>query len=332
MLKKCTILWILFLLVLPLAGIQADSSESEVFCGDLPAADCQLLTESEAVMNQVQSFAMAMSMSVEITGEEPALMTIEGEGRLAIDPELADMTSDVQDMAPMEEMQATLALVEEVLAGIDGTLSIELAQTGGGEEDTQMTLSLLMKDGVIVLDAASLESVFGDSTGSMEWFGLDTAGITELLMSDELMQEGMDDMTDEYQDYPEMAPAIERLPDSEVNGIAVAVFESALGYSALSSLTGLIAIADPSAAGDGSLDTAIDGMLSMRQYIGLEDHYLHRAELSMTIGMAVDETDAGSMDMSMSLNLSDFNQPVAVEIPEDAMILPLMMMMQMGQQ
>ena len=33
----------------------------------------------------------------------------------------------------------------------------------------------------------------------------------------------------------------------------------------------------------------------------------------------------------MTIDLSDFNQPVAVEIPEDAFIIPLAMMMMMAE-
>ena len=38
----------------------------------------------------------------------------------------------------------------------------------------------------------------------------------------------------------------------------------------------------------------------------------------------------GSFTVTVDFLLSDHNEPVVVELPEDAMILPLMMLLQMG--
>ena len=51
----------------------------------------------------------------------------------------------------------------------------------------------------------------------------------------------------------------------------------------------------------------------------------------MTLAGDVYELDSdGSIVMDMSMEVFDFNEPVEVEIPEDAFVFPLAMMMAMG--
>ena len=60
MVKKCMILVVLVLLLMPLLIVQAESTH----CGDLSDADCQIILNNIAVMDEVHSFAFDMGCTL----------------------------------------------------------------------------------------------------------------------------------------------------------------------------------------------------------------------------------------------------------------------------
>ena len=113
--------------------------------------------------------------------------------------------------------------------------------------------------------------------------------------------------------------SIVRLADDEVNGIPVAVFESEFDAGELMALFDLEAT-------DGIVTSTAAMTGSMRQYIGLSDFHVYRAELAVT---AADDAEGSTIDIALDIRLSDFNAPLTVELPADAFIFPLEFLMQM---
>ena len=83
-------------------------------------------------------------------------------------------------------------------------------------------------------------------------------------------------------------------------------------------------------------DMTDDAELIIQIYVGLADFYTRR--VTMTMYMTVDADDSGFGDVGeiqvefvMSADVSDHGQPVEVEIPEDAFVFPLAMLLQMNE-
>ena len=144
----------------------------------------------------------------------------------------------------------------------------------------------------------------------------------------------------------EQVVTITRLPDGEVNGVAVAVFDYEFDVPAFFELPSvneaMTQLSDEDALTFALLTTMMsdvfDNMqMSIRTSVGLEDFYTHRAIVDFAMeldGESMGYADSGvaSTQFSFDVVMSEHNQPVEVEIPEDAFILPLSMLLQMGSQ
>ena len=64
--KKITLLIALVVLLIVVAGVQADSTEDAILCGGLAEADCAIKKSNSEVMDELQAFAMALSMRMDI--------------------------------------------------------------------------------------------------------------------------------------------------------------------------------------------------------------------------------------------------------------------------
>ena len=314
--KRNLTMALLFALTLLLA-LPATADSSDVFCGDLPAGDCQLLRDAAANMDALSSMAfdMRLTLAFDAYGESSEI-ALGASGSLAMSPEsleAAKSAADFESMTLDEDMAATL---DGLIAGLSGAIDLDIALP----EEEGMALSLLIKDGVIVLDMSALGALMGegDAAESEELFGLDANGIFSYLAADPSMSEHM--MTGEADASLEDATSITRLPDGEVNGLSVAVFESEIGSNALFADMGAELANSVAGADYASYDSI---SLTMREYIGLDDQRTHRVEASMAT-----EGDMG-MTLQLWLDMSAFNQPVNVSLPEDVMAFPLAMMMQM---
>ena len=326
MLKRVRLLIALTLLLLPIAGAQADSMDGDVFCGDLQASDCQILLDNAAVMDEIFSAAFSMSMDMQASGDAPEdnmRLSGAGSGSLAVDPTLL---ADILAAQAEPDGDSIGALIELALTAMSGEFMLDL-NIDSSAEPLAMTLSLRLKDGVIAFNAGAMEEFTGESMEGFEWFGVDVSGA----LDDVLMQAGMDSLpgvADPSAMEKEVAHAlaVTRLADDVVAGIPVAVFETRIDAGSVASLYMGEAL---EAAGSEQ------GELISRHYIGLADHFTRR----MTIAgdMALPKSEAGeiagnvNLAMNIGIDMSAFNQPVSVEIPEDAMVFPLAMMMQMGE-
>jgi hypothetical protein len=355
MYKRLLILLTLILSVAPLASVNAQSlAEGFDYCLFLPADDCQILVQSTEVMSEVGSFAFDMSLVYDIAieggnlGIDDLSFGIDGSGLLALDVETFNKYKDLAMSDPAAYMDQLPTILDGLLSGVEGEIYLEvslpdiLAMMTGGT--TEIPLNLLMKDGVYVIDVASLEEALGQDPSGMDWTGIDLNGAFESLMSDvDLSSLGGDAMADGMPEFDmEMlqdAITIERLDDSNIDGTSVAVFEMVVDYGSLLASSDMMDMLE-SVYGEAGMDQdTIDTTLSMLdeieivvlQYIGLDDFYTYRMEMSMDFAidgeLLGDPTmDSISFDIGMWFEMSDFNTPVDIQLPEDATIFPASML------
>ena len=345
---------VLVLLLAPLATVGAQSdSEDKVICGDLAESDCQILKDNLTAMESVDAFTFSMSMMMVVAHgdlvSDTSLMSLalEAQGSISIDPmtlagimELDDQINASPSLLLSED---SITSLDSFIAGLTGELTADIQLVDDGHR-TDVDLHLLMKDGMFVLNSSALEDLAGQPMQGVDWIGLDANGIMTLLASDPSMTEALglvEDLptdTSELMAAEEAATTITRLADSEINGVAVAVFESSVDMGLFGDM--IIGLYNP----DGLMDPMevatleeqlAETDLTMWQYIGLNDHYTYRTAVAMEMNSSEIEDDGRgraetAMSLSMTVNQSNFNEPVDVEIPEDAFIIPIAMMMQMG--
>ncbi len=323
MFKRLSMLAVLVLLLFSLAATYADSTKS-AHCGDLSAADCQIIEDNLAVMDALRSLAFALDMT---SASGDSNMTATGSGAFAIsEAAYAEMMTLSETMSP----EAANALLEILLTSMNGEFQLHLQGTEAGEE-TDSELRMLLKDGVLLLNVGTLEALLGEPMTGVDWLGFDMNDALGEMLADSLppMMNG-DSLA--LTEAEQSTMTITRLPDSELNGVAVAVFESSIDMNALLAQQDMSAMADD--PNQAMLLELMQGLefqaMTAKQYIGLADHYTHGMDLSLQMSYPNEEGAIVNTALDLSLTLSAFDEPVEVELPEDAMVLPLAMMMQMG--
>ena len=337
MLKRIVILVVLLTLLIPFASAQTDSVEAAHICGDLADADCQILLDNATMMDALNSFAFTVTMALDVDGdaiEEHMQLAGQGGGALSLDDDALQAVAETGNQITADEAGA---LLELLITSLTGDVWLDLSGTSA-DEDFTMELSLRLKEGVVLLNAGAMEELSGQPMTGMEWLGVDVTGAIGDLLTESGMMPDMD--ANDLEEVEASDTSVTRLPDSEINGVAVAVFETSVDVN---SILSLISIEDMIAASDSNEDPektmemvqAIDVRdLSSRQYIGLDDRYTYRLVVSVDLTAPAEsgDQDGGEKTIVMDLDVgfSGFNDPVEVEIPEDAMVFPLAMMLQMN--
>lgn len=354
MVKRCLILMMMVMLLAPLAGVSAQSDGEGIdYCQLVAAPDCQILVNNEAVMAELSSFAFNVDMSFRLvseSGTDESNMLLTGKGRVAADAEALDAANAMTAMSSADS-DAMAAMLDSLLVGVEGEVSLLLTQTttdkAGAEQVNRIPINLVMKDGVYTLDLAALGEESGESMAGMEgagWLGMNLTGAAKFILADpELtpmmdMESGMMDM--DYSDLGE-SMTITRLPDENLDGVAVAVFETSIDSNVLLDfmLASMMYGADMEmerAEMDAMMESLQGAAILVRDYIGLDDFYSRRIHVFMNADVAAADADGSSMEsFSMSftggLDLSDFNAPVDVEMPADAVVFPYAALMRMQQ-
>lgn len=335
MLRKCVILIALIALVFPVAIAGADSMD-DVFCGDLAQGDCQILLDNAEIMDNLNSFAVNVSMTLEADAADPMRLFAQGNGQFGLDDE---------SLQTINEKAANIAeadwgeLAEIFLTSAKANVWIEMTDASGEEED-KTEISLLLKDGVLVLSAEALSALTDEDMTGMEGFGIDlNDAIGELLTESGAMPEMDSAEMEEMDDVADSAMSITRLPDGEVREVAVAVFKTDIDLNAFFSLVSAEQLVGASNDMDDSealrelMDSIEVGEFSVTQYIGLEDNYTYGTDILVDMSMSFTENGQrqdSSINFEMAAVLSNFGEPVDVPIPEDAFVFPLAMLLQMG--
>ncbi len=331
----------LVLLLVAVAGVQADAIEDRVDCRELAEADCQILRDNVEVMDGVSAlhFDMLLDLGVDLGGfMDLLLVSGAGGGKLIVDQAAADAAHAAGGEDGGGAWIAVLA------TAISGEVSLHLTGEAAEEEiDTQFIV--LMENGVFVLNEGAMVTLGGRMIPGVEWLGYDARGAVDELMAE--VGDG-DSAEEDSARSPEMeeananAMSLTRLPDAEVMGIPVAVLETNADINSIVSLMTLddvLAEAEPDEVQYADLMLALMQQLdvrdlSYRQYIGLDDHYTHRIDFTMGVTIGGEALGMEGMDfnitMSVDIDLSRFNESFDVKLPDDVMLIPLEMLLGMG--
>lgn len=346
MTEKLKAALVIALLLFPLAIAFAQSDdESTVHCSTLSPEDCEILVLNEAWGKQNTSVAFEMTANADISvthagmPSEETSVVMTGTGKLATDLEAFEDWSNVDSDTSDE---ALVEILERVLKAIAGDVSLRV-RTTIDDETIDMTLNMRMSDGVYLLDTASLEELTGESMGGMDWLGFDVSGLVGALAAEEDFSSAIGLATVSNDTDMDAYTSIVRLADSEVDGVRVAVFEFDSDLAAAAEdfeMQDLMHMAGSDAPLDeASVESMMSMLKSMRmsglELIGLDDYRTYRMtfDFEMTFdGATMGDPDIDSMSvlLSLAVDLRDHNLAVEVEIPEDAFVMPLAMLMQMG--
>ena len=202
-----------------------------------------------------------------------------------------------------------------------------------------------MEKGIFALNEGAMATLGGRMVPGFEWVGYDARGAVDELMA--AVGAG-DSAEDDGARSPEMeeananAMSLTRLPDAEVFGIPVAVLETEVDFNSVLSLMTLedvLAEAEPDEAQYADLLLAVMQHLdvrdfSARQYIGLDDRYTHRIDFTMDMTIGGELLEMEGMDfnitVSVDIDLTGFNEPFDVELPDNMMLIPLEMLLRIG--
>ncbi len=341
MLRKSNMLIALIVLLVAIAGVQADAIEDRVDCHELAEADCQILRANVEVMDGVSAlrFDMLLDLGVDLGGFMNLVQaTGTGGGKLAVDQAIADAAH----AAGGEDGENTWIAV--LATSISGEVSLHLTGEMPEEEiDTQFIV--LMENGVFVLNEGAMLTLGGRMIPGVEWIGYDARGAVDELMAEVDDGESAEDdsaRSPVMEEANANATSLNRLPDAEVMGIPVAVLETNVDFNSIVSLLTLedvLAEAKPDEVQYADLMLAVMQHMdirdfSYRQYIGLDDHYTHRIDFTVDITISGESLEMEGVDfnitMSVDIDLSGFNEPVDVELPDDVMLIPLEMVLGMG--
>jgi hypothetical protein len=328
------------------------------FCGDLPEADCQLLVESAAAMQALESstFALEADVIVENVPDMPfeALsFHLTGDGSFAADTAVfagfqpADFLGNPAELFPL-----VADMLREVAADLTFTLDIpEELNTFLHEDEPRLpesvSLNFRMVDGVLYLNMADVLEAAPGATVPPGWVGLDLAELYETVLP-EMMDETM--VAPSFDVVPLMTAlmqpenmaqfiAIERLPDGEVDGQEVAVFETRLDYVAMLNIPQFRELLIASVGEDVDIDEVIDTIRAMYQgmtlviteSVGLEDKLVHSTEVEMVWDLRaleelIGEEAAPLFSFNLVVTQEEFNNAPEVVAPDHATLLPLQQM------
>jgi hypothetical protein len=347
------------LLVVPLASVNAQTMNEGIdYCQILQTDDCQILVKSTDAMSTVSSFAFDMALAYDIAvegntqGMDDLSFGLNGNGRLALDVEYFQGIQDLAVSDPSAYLKQLPEMMDGIFSGFEGEANFTVAlpdMFGEMMGTTEIPLNLMMKNGVYVVDVASVEEAVGEKPSGLGWAGIDLNGafaslLGELDLSslyDSNMLESM--MQVNTTEGLKNVMTITRLADSNVNDKSTSVFEMVFDYGAFLTMGDMRQTLVSMYQNMGMDQDMIDATLSMlgemkivfREYIGLQDFYTYRMEMGMDFNldgkmMGGSSAESMSFGINMSIDLSEFNTPVDIQIPEDAMITPFEMLMGNG--
>jgi hypothetical protein len=336
------------------------AQEMPVFCGDLSDADCAFLHDSQVAALAVESthFEMEADMTISNIPEFPVdslNFHLAGEGAVAADaaPFLAMMMGST-DVETADFFTALADFMRTVSADMSLTLDVpaELAMLAPPDVELpeQVTVDVLMVDGINYINLDDLAAVAPEGSVPPGWVGMDVATFYGEVLSKQMAMTDFDimEMAQVFMDEENLSSFMqfERLDDVEVDGQTMAVFHMTLDYSSLLDIPEfydlIVGQMEMMGAPEDEMDEALailelvyDGMtFEMEQQIGLDDMLTHNTAWTFDWDMAfiaeftdIEADNAPHFTFSMNVAATGFNEPFEVAAPEDAMLLPLEMMM-----
>lgn len=236
------------------------------FCGELPAADCQLLTDAQELMSGVSSMNMALALDANLRGipeiaDEALAFGLNLDMTMHLDPTLNETMRTITLRPPTEllatldefsalviEFYKTLGLRMEMEVALPGLLRDALVANEGVTLPERIAVNMRMVDGYAYIDMDALAANFPDLRASLEaegidgWIGVDVVKQMErelrgsvaapdvsTLQSMQMSMAFNQLMTNaEMRSLLDPYIVVERLADEERNGAPVAVFRTTL--------------------------------------------------------------------------------------------------------
>jgi hypothetical protein len=172
----------MLLLTLVLA-LPAAAQDSTVFCGDLAAADCELLTANAEAQKSLNSAAVAISGELNIVGvpDTPDMtITLGGNGAFSADRAALDAFTASMTPGSAPDMTAMATALVELLGALDAELTLnvtlpEALATQSGLPVSTITLDAKLVDGIGYLNFDELDKVAGGmlaQQGMAGWQGI----------------------------------------------------------------------------------------------------------------------------------------------------------------
>jgi hypothetical protein len=184
------VVFLVMLLLSLMLVFPAAAQDSTVFCGNLAAADCELLTANAEAQKTLTSASIAISGELNIVGipDTPDMsIKLDGSSAYSIDPAVLESLNAMGESGSTPEMSALIDALLEYLKGIDAELTLnvnlpaELSQQMGLPVNT-VTLDAKLVDGIGYLNFDELDKVAGGmlaQQGMQGWMGINFAEVGE---------------------------------------------------------------------------------------------------------------------------------------------------------
>lgn len=345
--------------LLALAGLAQAQDETFTFCGDLSEANCEILKDSAVAMQALESTAFQLEANLNVNNIpdapfEALNLRLTGDGSFAADvkPFLAlqpgAVMGDAIEFFPMmadllrsvaADMTFTLELPEELIA---------LAEAGDQPLPETITLTLRMVGGVAYVNTDDLAEVAPEGTVPPGWLGIDLAELYGSVLPEmyDSSMVGFDigPMVSALMQPDNMTQfvRIERLADAEVEGQAMAVFETRIDYGAMMDIPAFRDMLQSvfEAEEEVNIEEAMaairamyEGMtLVITQSIGLDDMLVHHTQAVMEWDLSafaevVEQEAAPQFTFDLSVTQQPLDAAPEVVAPEDAFLLPIQRML-----
>jgi len=254
-------LLVVFALLLGTFGTAFAQDKPAPFCGDLAAADCDIITASQTAMEGVTSYQSAGKYGVTLTGipglpapeivvnvaadsavamDDAALKAVQG---FAGKTQQDIVTMLAADGTPLVDLLAGLSLSSTISADVTPELATYLSAISGGFTiPAKATVGVRMVSGVLYLDLTEIASIVAGVPQG--WIGIPVADLVKAQVDAGVFTQAAAQMDPSKLD-PSTAAAlgaqsmimgdmklfekfmtITRGPDGDVNGTKVAVFDT----------------------------------------------------------------------------------------------------------
>ena len=336
-----------FVLAALLLALVPASFAQETF--GLSATDFQIMTAANAASASAQSFDYDFTLTLNAVGGEDmggnTYLMVTGSGEAS-----EEAFSIVLNVTGTVEDENVLAVLEARV--VDEMLYVNFQDPTTGESSGWIGMSL--SDLGTTLSEGFMEGFMEDNP-----LGLDAEAAGEITEGNfsSIMQ--MQGVADAMQALATLDPAefvaMSRLGDEAVNGANAAHFNTNIDLRGLLQSEAVISLAGMAmtmsqaeegmptpqpeqveAMATGAMAMVAAGIeqldLNFDQYVGLDDGFVHRAVLNF--GLSVDPTTFGeegdpvTLGLNFDINLSEYNQPINVAVPEGAQIVDMNDMME----
>ena len=189
---------LLLVVLLLLASFSTALAQSEPFCGDLDAADCELLTTAAENMKGVASYKASADYNAILAGI-PGLPLAEATVNVSVDGAFAYSEAALAAAAELAAIQSqedvTNLMVESpelfvdfyngwafdlVLAvAMNDELAAALSADAGIEIPSALSVPLILKDGILYVDVTEVAPLIDGMQGMEGWLGFELGRVIE---------------------------------------------------------------------------------------------------------------------------------------------------------